>query len=196
MSQLLEMDEIVITMTADLSSSSTNTSSSSSDSLSEIMNSTNESNTSFSSNEVEDDLLFPLYQLLMHGRRRSKVQDFLNTVHLYSDAVFKEHFRLQRRTAYLQIDVLQQSNFIPSHSSGMRKISAEWSFLIFLWYIVNTEPLRTLGDRFNVSISSIFRIIHRVVEWLLSRLDEEIKWPEGNDASLVISQKFEAKRGI
>ena len=105
MSQLLEMDEIVITMTADLSSSSTNISSSSSDSLSEIMNSTNESNTSFSSNEVEDDLLFPLYQLLMHGRRRSKVQDFLNTVHLYSDAVFKEHFRLQRRTAYLQIGI-------------------------------------------------------------------------------------------
>jgi len=53
-----------------------------------------------------------------------------------------------------------------------------------------------LGDRFNVSISSIFRVIHRVVEWLLSRLDEEIKWPEGNDVILITSQKFKAKRGI
>lgn len=96
---------------------------------------------------------------------------------------------------FIFADILQQSNFIPSHSSGMRKISAEWSFLIFLWYIANTEPLRTLGDRFNVSISSIFRVIRRVVEWLLSSLDEEIKWPEGNDA-IVISHKFEAKRGI
>lgn len=92
--------------------------------------------------------------------------------------------------------MLQQSDFIPSHSSGMLKISAEWSFLIFLWYLANTEPLQTLGDRFDVSVSSIFRVIHRVVEWLLSRLNEEIKWPEGNDAILVTSQKFEAKRGI
>ncbi|XP_024871907.1 uncharacterized protein LOC112454642 isoform X3 [Temnothorax curvispinosus] len=76
----------------------------------------------------------------------------------------------------------------------MRKISAEWSFLIFLWYVANTEPLRTLGDRFDVSISSIFCVIRRVVEWLLSRLDEEIKWPDGNDAILVTSQKFETKR--
>ncbi|XP_011859149.1 PREDICTED: putative nuclease HARBI1 [Vollenhovia emeryi] len=92
--------------------------------------------------------------------------------------------------------MLQQSDFIPSHSFGMRKISVEWSFLIFLWYIANTEPLRTLGDRFDVSISSIFRVIRRVVEWLLSRLDEEIKWPEENNAILMTSQKFEAKRGI
>ncbi|KMQ87376.1 nuclease harbi1 [Lasius niger] len=195
-------DEIIIAIAADLSSSSASSNSNTSSSLnifndSEITtNSTNESDASTSSEEAGDDILFSLYQLLMYGRRRSKVEGFLNTVDLYSDTVFKEHFRLQRHTAYLQIDMLQQSDFIPSHSSGMRKISAEWSFLIFLWYIANTEPLRTLGDRFDVSVSSIFRVIHRVVEWLLSRLDEEIKWPEGNDAILVTSQKFEAKRGI
>ncbi|XP_071577572.1 uncharacterized protein [Temnothorax nylanderi] len=199
MSQQIEIENEIIAIAADLSSSSTNTSSSSNifdDSISEIMNSTNESGASSSSEEAEDEILFPLYQLLIQGRRRSKVQGFLDTVHLYSDTVFKEHFRLQRRTAYLQIDMLQQSDFIPSHSFGMRKISAEWSFLIFLWYVANTEPLRTLGDRFDVSISSIFRVIRRVVEWLLSRLDEEIKWPDGNDAILVTSQKFETKRGI
>ncbi|XP_032690730.1 protein ALP1-like [Odontomachus brunneus] len=198
MSQLEMEDNIIIAIAADLSSSSANTSSSSNilnDSISEIIDS-NESDTSSSSEEVGDDILFPLYQLLMRGRRRSKVQGFLDTVQLYSDTVFKEHFRLARHTAYLQINLLQQSDFIPSHSSGVRKISAEWSFLIFLWYLANTEPLRTLGDRFDVSISSIFRVIHRVVEWLLSRLDEEIIWPERNDAILKTSQKFEAKRGI
>lgn len=101
MAQLSKIDKIIITITTDLSSSSVNTSSSSNNSISDIMNSTNESNASFSSEEAGDDILFPLYQLLMHGRRRSKVQDFLDTVHLYSDTVFKEHFRLQRRTAYL-----------------------------------------------------------------------------------------------
>ncbi|XP_011266305.1 protein ANTAGONIST OF LIKE HETEROCHROMATIN PROTEIN 1-like [Camponotus floridanus] len=188
-------------MAADLSSSSDSLTltSSSSDVFNDneiITNSSDEFEISSSNEETEYDILFSLYQLLMHGKRRSKVQGFLDTVHLYSDATFKEHFRLQRHTAYLQIDILRQSSFIPSHSSGMRKISAEWSFLIFLWYIANTEPLRTMGDRFNVSISSIFRVIRRIVEWLLSRLDEEIKWPEGNNTILMTSQNFEAKRGI
>lgn len=219
-------DKIIIAMAADLSSSSDSltSTSSSSDVFNDneiITNSSDEFEISSSNEEAEYDILFSLYQLLMHGKRRSKVQGFLDTVHLYSDAIFKEHFRLQRRTAYLQIgilniiivfeyylhsvkihvsfifiDILRQSSFIPSHSSGMRKISAEWSFLIFLWYIANTEPLRTMGDRFNVSISSIFRVIRRIVEWLLSRLDEEIKWPEGNNTILMTSQNFEAKRGI
>ncbi|GAB1868091.1 Nuclease harbi1 [Camponotus japonicus] len=188
-------------MAADLSSSSDSLTltSSSSDVFNDneiITNSSDEFEISSSNEEAEYDILFSLYQLLMHGKRRSKVQGFLDTVHLYSDAIFKEHFRLQRHTAYLQIDILRQSSFIPSHSSGMRKISAEWSFLIFLWYIANTEPLRTMGDRFNVSISSIFRVIRRIVEWLLSRLDEEIKWPEGNNTILMTSENFEAKRGV
>jgi len=107
MSQQLEVeDKIIIATAADLSFSSTNTSSSLNifdDSISEIINSTNESNAS--SSEAEDDMLFPLYRLLMHGRRRSKVQGFLDIVHLYSDVVFKEHFRLRRHTAYLQIGI-------------------------------------------------------------------------------------------
>ncbi|KAL6260794.1 hypothetical protein P5V15_008320 [Pogonomyrmex californicus] len=104
----------------------------------------------FSQEEAEDDILFLLYQLLMYGRRHSKVPDFLDTVHLYNDTVFKEHFR--RHVVYIQIDMLQQSVFIPSHFFGMRKISAE--------------------------------------------MDKEIKWPEGNNAILRRSQKFEAKQEI
>ncbi|KYM93787.1 hypothetical protein ALC62_15631 [Cyphomyrmex costatus] len=153
--QLEKEDKVIIAIAADQSSSSANTSSSSNifnDSISEIFNSTNKSDISSSSKETEDGILFLLYQLLMYGRRRNKIQSFIDTVHSYSDAVFKEHFRLQRCTAYFQIDMLEQSSFIPSHSFGMPKISAEWSFLIFLWYLANTEPLRTLGDRFDVSI--------------------------------------------
>jgi len=81
MSQQLEMeDEIIIAIATDLSFSSTNTSSSLNifdDSISEIINSTNEFNAS--SSETEDDMLFPLHRLLMHGRRRSKIQGFLDS---------------------------------------------------------------------------------------------------------------------
>lgn len=100
-------DKIIALLTEDLSPNSANTSSSNifNDSISEIIDSTNESFTSFSNNEAENDILFPLYQLLMRERRRSKVQGFFDTVHLYSDTVFKEHFRLQRHTAYFQISI-------------------------------------------------------------------------------------------
>lgn len=105
-------DEIIIAIAADLSSSSASLNSNTSSSLnifndSEIItNSTNECDASTSNEEAGDDILFSLYQLLMHGRRRSKIESFLNTVDLYSDTVFKEHFRLQRHTAYLQIGIL------------------------------------------------------------------------------------------
>jgi len=104
-------DKIIIAMAADLSSSSDSltSTSSSSDVFNDneiITNSSDEFEISSSNEEAEYDILFSLYQLLMHGKRRSKVQGFLDTVHLYSDAIFKEHFRLQRRTAYLQIGIL------------------------------------------------------------------------------------------
>jgi len=86
---------------------------------------------------------------------------------------------------FLYLQICCNSDFISFHSSGMLKNSAEWNFFIFLWYLANTELLRILGDRFDVSL--IFRVIQRVVEWLLSRLDKEIKWPEEN-AILITSQ--------
>jgi len=57
------------------------------------------------------------------------------------------------------LDEIEQSCFIPKHLFGRKPISGKLSFLIFLWFMANTEPLRTIADRFNVSISSVFRII-------------------------------------
>lgn len=102
-------DKIIIAMAADLSSSCSSDSlnSTNSDIFNDETNSSDEFDISFSNEEDEEnDILFSLYKFLMHGKRRSKVQGFLNTGHLYSDAIFKKHFRLQRHTAYLQIDIL------------------------------------------------------------------------------------------
>jgi len=64
---------------------------------------------------------------------------------------------------------LELSNFIPSHSFGVKPISAKLSFLVFLWYMANMEPLGTLANNFDISISSIFRVLRRVIAWLLTR---------------------------
>lgn len=92
------------------------------------------------------------------------------------------------------LDEIEQSPFIPQHSFGIKPISGKLSFLIFLWFMANTEPLRTMADRFNVSISSIFRIIRRVIAWIFTKIDV-IKWPE-DDHIWPVCDRFFLKRGI
>lgn len=92
-------------------------------------------------------------------------------------------------------DELELSGFIPSHSFGIKPISAKLSFLLFLWYIANTEPLRTMSDRFDISISSVFRVLRRVVTWLLIKFDSMIKWPQSLQA-IVAREKFSSKKDI
>lgn len=55
--------------------------------------------------------------------------------------------------------------------------------------------MRTLSDRFDISISSVFRVLRRVVNWFLSKLDTCIKWPQGQNIKLVCD-KFFIKQGI
>lgn len=170
-------------------------SSSSSSDNSSILNTSSTSETLSSDEQNEDVLLFPLMRHIMNGRRRHRVENYLQIVDLWTDEEFKQHLRLTRHTASILIEELELSGFIPSHSFGMKPISAKLSLLLFLWYIANTEPLRTMSDRFNVSISSVFRILRRVLAWLLTKADEIITWPQEHEV-MMICDKFSRKRGI
>ncbi|XP_018367010.1 PREDICTED: putative nuclease HARBI1 [Trachymyrmex cornetzi] len=152
------------------------------------------SNTS-SSSEENDDIFFPLMKYLISGRKRHRVEHYLHVVDNWTDLEFKEHLRINRIIAIRLIDELHDSGYIPSHSFGVKPIEAKLCFLVFLWHLANTEPLRTISDRFDISISSVFRVICRVTAWILTKLDDVIKWPEGQYAAYVC-QEFYAKRGI
>lgn len=53
-----------------------------------------------------------------------------------------------------------------------------FQILIFLWYIGHaTSSFRDVGDRFNVTISSLSRIIRRITIFLSNLSVEIIKWP-------------------
>lgn len=67
--------------------------------------------------------------------------------------------------------------------------------LIFLWYIANQETFRTIAERFNVTESSAYRVINKVVEILFSKQNEFIKWPEFNEYKR-ISEEFKVKKGL
>lgn len=154
---------------------------------------------SFVEQEEEDNddaLLLPLLHYIINGQRRHRIEDYLQVIDSWTEQEFKQHLRLTRGTATMLIHELEISHYIPSHSFGMKPVSAKLSFLLFLWYIANTEPLRTMSDRFNVSISSVFRIIRRVIAWLLTKFDMVIKWPQDHDDIAVVCEKFRVKQGI
>ncbi|XP_044577083.1 putative nuclease HARBI1 [Cotesia glomerata] len=143
-----------------------------------------------------DELFEPLMKYLMTGCRKERVENYLNVVKAWTDAEFKENFRLPRTTAYHLINELETSTFIPKNTFGMKPITAEISFLIFLWFIANTEPLRTISNLFDISISSTYRVIRRVITWILTKLDDVIKWPQTNRAVINTCEGFFAKKNL
>lgn len=52
-----------------------------------------------------------------------------------------------------------------------------------------------MADRFGISISSVFRVLRRVIAWLMTKLDAVIKWPQGENIITTI-ESFRAKQGI
>lgn len=84
---------------------------------------------------------------------------------------------------------------MPVNLHGKEKKSSELCFLMTLWFLSNKEPHRTLSNLFNISLSSVFRIIRRVINWLMTMTPEVIAWPQRNDI-LKISRDFQEIAGI
>ena len=58
--------------------------------------------------------------------------------------------------------------------------------LIYLWCMANQESTRVVADRFNVTFSSVTRVMHWVTKSLLSERNQYIKWPTGNILSFSV----------
>ncbi|XP_015758774.1 PREDICTED: putative nuclease HARBI1 [Acropora digitifera] len=62
---------------------------------------------------------------------------------------------------------------------GRQVIDARKQVSIFLWCIANQETTRLIADRFNVTYSSVSRVVRRVTECVLALRNQYIKWPNG-----------------
>ncbi|XP_039313249.1 putative nuclease HARBI1 [Solenopsis invicta] len=173
-----------------------NDSSSTDDSSKESsMNISTDTSISFSTSDEDVDMLyFPLMEYLTSGNRRHRINNYIEIVDSWTEQEFKEHLRLSRCTALHLIDKFEQSEHMPKQTFGMKPISAKLSFLLFLWFMSNTEPLRTISDRFDISISSVFRILRRVQNWLLTKMNDTIRWPQ--EDYIAVREGFRVKKGI
>ncbi|KAJ8930288.1 hypothetical protein NQ314_016907 [Rhamnusium bicolor] len=109
----------------------------------------------------EDDL-----EGLLPNEPRVKNSHYLEeTVSEYSDAVFFEHYRISRGVVN---DISRRYGNIP----------ASHQVLIYLWYIGHqTASFRDVAVRFDISLSSVNRIICRVTLFLSNLSPQIIEWP-------------------
>lgn len=97
---------------------------------------------------------------------------------------------------FIVSDDLEKSGFIASHKFGLKPLEPKLCFYIFLTFIGSTEPLTPIAGRFDISISSTFRVLRRVIAWILTKLDDAIKWPQDYSEIKSICESFHEKTGI
>lgn len=61
---------------------------------------------------------------------------------------------------------------------------------MFVWFISNMETMRFVCDRFNVTLSSLERIIKIVSEAVTTLRQEYIKWPRGRWTCILFMKLF------
>ncbi|KAL1487752.1 hypothetical protein ABEB36_015587 [Hypothenemus hampei] len=120
---------------------------------------------------------------LLLDEERIKNENYLeNIVPEYSETVFFEHFRLGRQTVHNITERFQISQYFNSQVGQYGNISALHQVHIYLWYVGHqTASFRDVGDRFDVTISSVNRIIHRLSMFLSNLSPEILRWPNEDE---------------
>jgi len=148
--------------------------------------------------EEEDDDL-PMFSMAAIIARRSlnRCQGYFEqTVPLYSVDEFQSHFRLKRTTFEILVREAVGTGVLPiGNVFGRQVIDARKQVSIFLWFIANQESTRLVADRFNVTFSSVSRVVRRVMESVLALRNQYIKWP--NETQLrETMESFRAQGGF
>ena len=93
-----------------------------------------------------------------------------------TNTVASRHIKRERGS--LPVDVRRsKTSLLKLPTFGRAPIPLRQQVLAFLWFISNSEVIRTVSDRFDVTMSSLDRIIRRVSRACLDMRQEYIKWP-------------------
>lgn len=94
------------------------------------------------------------------------------------------------------LDLYRQSDIFQTkvlNRAGCRKLEPEEEIYMFLWYMANTEPYRTLANTFGVSKYGAWKAVDRVVTFIISIGHNYIKWPTNLEST---RQSFQRIAGI
>ncbi|KAH6945030.1 hypothetical protein HPB50_006917 [Hyalomma asiaticum] len=129
-----------------------------------------------------DDFAMVLLLTRLQRHDRHRVPLYVESVvPTYLDFEFRKLFRLSRSTCGALVDEFAASRFYPEGVRGRPQLSAEKTFLIALSYIGSQQTMYQIADKFNVSESSVHVSICRVLNFLFSISEREIRWPDHDE---------------
>ena len=113
--------------------------------------------------EDEDDLMILSAVSCFMRRDLNRIQDYFEvTVPSYAPSEFRSHFRMTRGTCEILCREIMNTGKIPARNTRERlPIPPVKQVLAFLWSMANQEPTRLVADRFNITMSSVDRVLHR-----------------------------------
>ena len=115
----------------------------------------------------------------------------------YSPSCFRSHFRMSKESVSFLEGLLGGCPEIPyeAHGHGGRApVELRKQILITIWILANPECMRSVSDRFNISLSKCYEVYKRICTAIVDNFAHQfIHLPEGNDVRSTI-QKFEEKR--
>jgi len=65
------------------------------------------------------------------------------------------------------------------NGSGRATIPPSKQVLAFLWSMADQEPARAVADRFDITMSSVDRVLKRVSQAAIHLSGQFIRWPNG-----------------
>lgn len=115
---------------------------------------------------------------------------FESTVPRYHCDVFRSHFRMSKSTFEMLVNLLAASEHIPKADSpfGRPCIEPQKQVAVAIWALANQESCRQISDRFDVTMSSASRCVHRVTKALVDIRVDLIRWPRGKVFLLLVYQ--------
>lgn len=104
---------------------------------------------------------------------------FEEVVPQFTEDQFVEHFRLSQEIAENLANRFPNSEYYKPQEGDAEKVTPLKFILVFLWFAANeATSFRTVSDRFNISKSTLFKIVRRVTYFLSSLSPTIIKWPD------------------
>ncbi|KAK9869226.1 hypothetical protein WA026_002978 [Henosepilachna vigintioctopunctata] len=106
------------------------------------------------------------------------VDYFQKTVPLFSVEQYMEHFRLRPEKTEELVHLFATSQYYNWQEGDALKVSALKCITVFLWFASDEAvSFRDVSDRFNITKSTLFKIIRRVTVFLNNLSQEVITWP-------------------
>ncbi|XP_066600973.1 putative nuclease HARBI1 [Prorops nasuta] len=146
------------------------------------------SSSSDSDSDEEDIEIY--FNLNDNGVRKPRVKNFIeNIIHAYENEEFKRHYRMYRSTFYYLLNVIRpylecdQSPYV---------ISFEKQVYVALYVLGTPDSYRSVVSKFDISNSSAWHAVKRVVKILCQLRNHFIRWP-GAEAAKATSRVIEGK---